>query len=79
MGSFSIDIGYISKTTYYKNKTREINKMLNSQNRKKINQPLYESDLLNNFIRNSLSIVRAITQMHKAKNVSWANFVSESK
>ena len=65
-GQFKVDIGYVSGTTY-KNQKREIDNMLNSLKRRKVNPLLKKSYILINFIEISFSVFRATGKVHIMK------------
>ena len=53
--------------------------MFISLKRKKVNLLLDNFDILINFIRNSVSIVRDIIKVYYMNNIKWTPFVSKSQ
>lgn len=53
--------------------------MFISLKRKKVNPLLDNFDILINFIRNSVSIVRDIIKVYYMNNIKWTPFVSKSQ
>ena len=67
--SFSINIEYITRSTY-ENQKRQIKILIFSLNVKTVNLLLNECDVLISFIRKSVGIVRDIVKMHFIKNIN---------
>lgn len=79
MASFSIDFEYRSGTIYYEYQDQEINTIINSLNRKKVNSLLNYFVFSIRFSQNSVSIWKDVIKMNFIQKINRAHFVIKSQ
>ena len=79
MASFSIDFEYRSGAIYYEYQDQEINAIINSLNRKKVNSLLNYFVFSIRFSQNSVSIWKDVIKMNFIHKINRAHFVIKSQ